>query len=68
MMGQRLFAKRLSQEWKKKLGVARSVIDGWILLYFVIPAAVLLPILYHEDGKRLIITGALSFPSPLCCF
>ncbi|WP_028983865.1 ABC transporter permease [Sporolactobacillus terrae] len=48
MTGYRLFVRRLVQEWFVQWNILRSIIDGWILLYFIIPAVVFIPVIYHE--------------------
>ncbi|MET1247702.1 ABC transporter permease [Sporolactobacillus sp. STCC-11] len=48
MIGQKIVIKRLLQEWIMQWKVIQSVVDFWILLYIVVPAAILLPVLYHE--------------------
>lgn len=48
MTGRKLFLQRLWKEWTFQYRVLRSVLDWSVIVYFVVPALIIMPFVYNE--------------------
>lgn len=68
MMGKQLFWQRLREEWKFQISVIRSVFDLTVIVYFVVPALIIFPFVYHDVWNNVHLYWHAEIPMNLLIF